>query len=77
MQFISNQLVFNCSKATKSSKLNIIIIVALQLHPDTGKENGFPFKRGWVALNSRLDVEMGVLNTQRGGETHPNGIQPL
>lgn len=39
----------------------------VQLHPD--RENRFPFKRGRAALNSRLDVEMGVLNTERGGET--------
>lgn len=40
-----------------------------QLHPDKETENRFPFKRRRGALNSRLDVEISVLNTERGGET--------
>lgn len=50
--------------------MNIIMFFYgnVQLHPDKLKENRFPFKRGRMAINSRLDVEMSVLNTERGGE---------
>lgn len=40
------------------------------------KSKKFPFKRGRLALNSRPDVEMCALHTERGGEVEKRRGDP-